>query len=228
MGPSLSGIFRCDNIETMRPDNVFLGNINGLWTNPMTLWENYRTEEPQAYDTVLKQYKNQLISGVEYLKSQIYDSGINRSYIERYINREFGVQAKFDGISLTPNKMNDLTIDINGDIIHTKCLILKEGREFDFLLPENFRIGENPANNRQMGRTGWIDIFSKELKEISHSIFTGIKIKDAPKRENFHKQNQEQKEMGQKGKFDKEQIINTYKSLSSKSAELSTNRRIKK
>lgn len=61
-GPDKYGMFRTDDILMMTPDEVFLGNIWGLWTKPLTYWENQAVDDQKL---VIEQYKNVLISNMK-------------------------------------------------------------------------------------------------------------------------------------------------------------------
>ena len=75
IAPDKYGVFRTENIVTMKPDEVFLGNIYGLWTFPIPDWENQRNAlfgansfginpGTTVYSVVLDQYRNFLIKGL--------------------------------------------------------------------------------------------------------------------------------------------------------------------
>lgn len=77
-------MFRTDNISTMRPEHVMLGNINGLWTNPIPFWESRRREHgvDEDYQAVFNQYRRVLDSNLRQLRAFVYDHGFNRAKIE--------------------------------------------------------------------------------------------------------------------------------------------------
>ena len=75
--PSSYGLVRAKSVEEMTLDNVFLGNIYGLCTKPISYWETCRTEEKSGggfeiysyltvYQIMLMQYKNYLSSAVKF------------------------------------------------------------------------------------------------------------------------------------------------------------------
>lgn len=73
LGPG--AMFRCSDIATMTPHQVFLGGFWGLNTNAIPFWEQY-VDEPYGvngfgidenqslYEMILNQYKNHLISNI--------------------------------------------------------------------------------------------------------------------------------------------------------------------
>lgn len=76
LGPDRYGMFRTKSIPTMKPEEVFLGNIWGLWTHTIPFWEERKSQpygcngfgidpEKSLYGIVLDQYKRLLISNIE-------------------------------------------------------------------------------------------------------------------------------------------------------------------
>lgn len=76
IGPDSCGMYRCESIESMRPEEVFLGNIWGLFTKNISFWERYKDEGKSGggypiyeyltvYEIVLRQYKRQLSSNIK-------------------------------------------------------------------------------------------------------------------------------------------------------------------
>lgn len=72
LGPDKYGMFRTESIPTMKPEEVFLGGIWGLWTHTIPFWEKRKSQpygcngfgiDPKIslYDIVMDQYKRLLI-----------------------------------------------------------------------------------------------------------------------------------------------------------------------
>ena len=61
--PDKYGMFRTSNIATMSMDEVFLGNIYGLWTHSLPFWLSYQDED--AVSKITNQYYHQVLSGIE-------------------------------------------------------------------------------------------------------------------------------------------------------------------
>lgn len=82
LAPCEYGMFRTKEISIMKPEEVFLGDIYGLWTLPMPKWEDQKTEmydkDISVYDIVLNQYKRVLHSNVRAL----YDEA--KEVVEEY------------------------------------------------------------------------------------------------------------------------------------------------
>lgn len=78
LGPCEFGMFRTKSIPDMTPDEVYLGNICGLWTFPLKEWQNKRGSE--NYNTVVSQYKNLLLSNVTHIMR------VAKDYIKHYEN----------------------------------------------------------------------------------------------------------------------------------------------
>ena len=76
LGPCHYGMFRTESIPDMKPDEVWLGNIYGLFTKNVPFWEKYKDEGKTGggfviyeyltvYQIVLSQYKRLLSSNVK-------------------------------------------------------------------------------------------------------------------------------------------------------------------
>lgn len=79
IGPDKYGMFRTESIGEMIPQEVFLGNIYGLFTKPIPFWEEFKNEGKMGggyeiykylttYQIVLMQYKHHLTSNIEAIK----------------------------------------------------------------------------------------------------------------------------------------------------------------
>lgn len=75
LGPCSYGMFRTKDISTMTLNDVYLGDIYGLFTKPASFWEKHRdahygcngygiSEDASLYKIILTQYKNQLLSNI--------------------------------------------------------------------------------------------------------------------------------------------------------------------
>lgn len=78
LGPDKYGMFRTESIPTMKPEEVFLGGIWGLFTHAIPFWEERKSQpygcngfginpEASLYDIILYQYKRLLISNFKYI-----------------------------------------------------------------------------------------------------------------------------------------------------------------
>lgn len=76
LGADSYGMFRTESIPTMKPEEVFLGNIWGLYTKNIPFWDKYKDEGKTGggypiyeyltvYQIVLSQYKILLSSNVK-------------------------------------------------------------------------------------------------------------------------------------------------------------------
>lgn len=75
IGPDECGYFRTKSIPDMKPDDVYLGDIYGLFTFPIPEWENNRNAlygangfginpGTRTYDLILQQYRQHLKSNL--------------------------------------------------------------------------------------------------------------------------------------------------------------------
>jgi len=82
LAPCEYGMFRTKEISTMKPEEVFLGDIYGLWTLPMPKWSDQKSQmydkDISVYDIILNQYKRVLHSNIRAL----YDEA--KEVVEEY------------------------------------------------------------------------------------------------------------------------------------------------
>lgn len=62
LAPCKWGMFRTESIPEMKPEEVYLGNIYGLWTHTIPQWEEDRKNDPAVYQDIFDQYKRVLKS----------------------------------------------------------------------------------------------------------------------------------------------------------------------
>lgn len=83
IGPNAYGRFRTKDITQMKAEEVFLGNIFGLFTYSIAVWEkNDSAKQPfgandygidpesTVYDVIVWQYRNHLISNVKAIRDE--------------------------------------------------------------------------------------------------------------------------------------------------------------
>lgn len=75
IGPCPYGMFRTNDIRTMRPSEVFLGDIYGLHTKNIPNWLPYMEEEwgegISIGELLMEQYRNHLISNVNAIEQHL-------------------------------------------------------------------------------------------------------------------------------------------------------------
>ena len=63
------GIFRAKTLDDCRMSDIYLGNIYGLWTNPLNYW--IKTSDKEAATLVTEQFKEVLIDTLNtYIKNE--------------------------------------------------------------------------------------------------------------------------------------------------------------
>lgn len=63
------GIFRAKTLDDCRMSDIYLGNIYGLWTNPLNYW--IKTSDKEAATLVTEQFKRALINTLNtYIKNE--------------------------------------------------------------------------------------------------------------------------------------------------------------
>lgn len=84
LGPCPYGMFRTESIPDMKPQEVFLGDIWGLWTRDITVWEEHKDEGKTfggfviyeyltVYQIILNQYKSILANNVKAIEKNATD-----------------------------------------------------------------------------------------------------------------------------------------------------------
>lgn len=84
IGPCSYGMFRTENIETMKPEQVFLGGIWGLTVKPIPFWEERKEdkygyngfgipEDANLYSMIVSQYYKHLRSNLYAIISEARD-----------------------------------------------------------------------------------------------------------------------------------------------------------
>lgn len=81
IGPCKYGMFRAEDILTMKPEQVYLGDVYSLWTFPIPVWEEKKESKfgetaiqygldpnTTVYEIVCNQYRELLISNVIEIK----------------------------------------------------------------------------------------------------------------------------------------------------------------
>ena len=85
LSPCSWGMFRCDVISALTLDNLYLGDIWGLWTNPGTFWEEHKDEtmagngfgvdeNKLVYDLIMQQYRQHLRCNINAISEQTSES----------------------------------------------------------------------------------------------------------------------------------------------------------
>jgi hypothetical protein len=69
IGPNKYGMFRTDDILLMKPSEVYLGNIWGLFTKPLPFWELQLDNERNI---VFQQYRDTLVSNLLSIRKSLY------------------------------------------------------------------------------------------------------------------------------------------------------------
>ena len=76
LGPDKCGMFRCESIEKMGVEDVFLGNIYGLFTKTLRYWDNCEDSmdlngrSVRIKDVIYNQYARHLRSNVDNIYGQ--------------------------------------------------------------------------------------------------------------------------------------------------------------
>lgn len=80
--PNKYGVFRTESLSDLSPDNIFLGDINSLWTDTLTEW--MKSNEPEDLRIIQNQYYNILNRGIYYIIEDI-KKDINNNKLLKWI-----------------------------------------------------------------------------------------------------------------------------------------------
>lgn len=84
LGPCDWGMFRTEDIMTMKPEEVFIGNIYGIWTHNIPFWEKHKddlyginnfgiSKDTKVYDLILNHYICVLKTNLKKIHSEAVD-----------------------------------------------------------------------------------------------------------------------------------------------------------
>lgn len=147
IGPCEYGMFRTEDISRMKPDEVFLGNIFGLFTLPLPQWIG-TPEEP----IITQQYRDHLIANVKQLQSLVYDNGLSRENICKGIADASGGRVTQDLVkildwSMDMNRLQNFIFMIDGQRRTSNFVIVSGGPKADLLLlPERWIQGQKVSS----------------------------------------------------------------------------------
>lgn len=178
---------RCDNPLEATLNDIYLGNINGIWTNNIPTFEELKEKDPDTYQTVVKQFRNQLLRSLKQHKSCILDSGVSRERLvaniidasnkffynhkSEFNNEELHVVkcSVMDGMI---NRDSIVHLDLrlqNGYGVYTSGVVIDGG--WDFYLPEEFyRSTDLKPKDLETRRFANLDTIANSQEEIC-SVF---------------------------------------------------------
>lgn len=181
--PDEYGIFRIRDISFMTPSEVYLGNIHGLWTAPLSEWIGTMDEH-----IIIEQYRNHLISNVDMLRSLVFDNGIDRGKVERTIAADAPVWAKVTVVRITDDRMREdklmeFTYLADGKPGRSNVLLISVSPKTDMLLvPQNWHRGEHVGSIFRVDRIGrWKDLgYKGRVVSLRKELFgRGVTIRNA-------------------------------------------------
>lgn len=194
IGPDEFGMFRTGDIATMSPSQVFLGNVYGLWTAPLSEWIGTKDER-----IILEQYRNHLMTNVDWLRSLIFDNGLDRAKIERTIASDAPEWAGITDVrvldkEMRDNKLMEFTYKANGTSGKSNLIVMTISPKTDLLLvPRNWHRGEHISSKFHVGRIGqWKDLgFKDRIVSIKKNLLDkGFSVRPAEEKVNKSKQSQ--------------------------------------
>lgn len=181
IGPDEFGMFRTNDISSMKPSEVFLGNVYGLWTAPLNEWIGTKDEH-----IIRNQYRNHLSSNVDWLRSLVYDNGLDRAKIERTIAADAPDWAGITDVRIVDKEMKvdkllEFTYKSNGVEGRSNAILMTISPKTDMLLvPKNWHRGEHVGNIYRIDKISqWKDLGYKDrIVSLKKDLLSkGITIK---------------------------------------------------
>ena len=194
IGPNEYGMFRTDDISRMKPDEVFLGNIFGLFTLPLPQWIGAQ-EEPVIV---------QLLSNVKQQQSLVFDSGLCRDSICKAIAEASGGRVdpglvRILDSSMEMNRLQNFIFMIDGERRVSNFVVASGGPKTDLLLlPERWMQGQKVSSAFRVHEIPvWRDHRFPDFKfSVSRENIAG-KLKATFSKENTQSNSQEQSQAKQ-------------------------------
>lgn len=184
IGPDEYGMFRTDDISRMSPSQVYLGNVYGLWTAPLPQWIGTPDER-----IITEQYRQHLMSNLEWLRSQIFDNGIDRLKVEKAIAADAPDWAGITHVRISDKEMRDdrlmeFTYNANGVSGRSNVILIPVSMKTDLLLvPRNWYRGEHVGSSFKVDKIGqWKDLSYKDrMFSVKKELFgKGFSLKQIP------------------------------------------------
>lgn len=199
IGPNEYGMFRTDDISRMKPDEVFLGNIFGLFTLPLPQWIG-APEEP----LIVQQYRDHLLSNVKQQQSLVFDSGLCRDSICKAIAEASGGRVdpglvRILDSSMEMNRLQNFIFMIDGERRVSNFVVASGGPKTDLLLlPERWMQGQKVSSAFRVHEIPvWRDHRFPDFKfSVSRENIAG-KLKATFSRENTQQNSHEQSQSKQ-------------------------------
>lgn len=199
IGPNEYGMFRTDDISRMKPDEVFLGNIFGLFTLPLPQWIGAQ-EEP----LIVQQYRDHLLSNVKQQQSLVFDSGLCRDSICKAIAEASGGRVdpglvRILDSSMEMNRLQNFIFMIDGERRVSNFVVASGGPKTDLLLlPERWMQGQKVSSAFRVHEIPvWRDHRFPDFKfSVSRENIAG-KLKATFSKENTQSNSQEQSQAKQ-------------------------------
>lgn len=162
LGPDQYGMFRTGDIATMYPFQVYLGDVDGLFTNDVDFFEKDKEKHlaslrregkepslPEHYVRVCRQYRDHLMSNILDIRNNIFDKGVSRDVLAEHVAEACNLLAEHQGgdrgvsgleftcSSLAENRILECKMRYRGLPV-TSSLLNVKGR---FLIPQGFERG---------------------------------------------------------------------------------------
>ena len=192
-GPNPLGMFRCMDISAMTPEQVILANIKGVWSNSLRFFEDKYMQEnlidADTYLTVLNQYRNHMVSNLNFIRSTVYDCGISSQNLQRYLEEHINDKVSANvahHVSVTvpdgfvAGELKDIVLRCGGKDYKSSLLIIldKEDSKARIFMPSAGQWGKSSnylpphlENGSEISNYEWTNISTGQTFKIERSFF---------------------------------------------------------
>lgn len=185
LGPDKYGMFRCQDIGQMTADQLFLGNINGLFTHSAQQWDDMRQQgrvSSEDYGTLMNQYRNILSSSINTIKCSIYDHGIDRERLCDLLGKmaqKVGMNVsglRIDAQSLKPGDLHSILFrGHDGQDRRSSLLVMNNpSGVMDVFVPDRWVHGVNVGTRKEVGDCRWRNLRDGQMYDLRPSLMNKI------------------------------------------------------
>lgn len=185
IGPNEYGMFRCSDISKMDGHQVFLGNVNGLFTNSLSRWSAWHESgdlPDNDYSVLVEQYRSILRSNVNSIRCSLFDSGIDRDRLSKVLcdlaSRKGAAVSdiRIESPALSSGDLHTFSFRGSAGNRLTSSLLLMESGfgKVDVFVPEGWSEGLQVKNKRSVGDCPWRSLSDGHLYDLRPTLLNKL------------------------------------------------------
>lgn len=185
LGPNEYGMFRCEDISKLSQDNVYLGGVYGFNTLPLSSWENSRNAgriTGEDYRLIMNQYRSHLTSNIKAVRSQVYDSGIDRdrvtSVLQGMADRDKANvrDIRIESPALTVGDLHPFSFKGPDGSNRSSTILLtrNSGGSLDVFVPRNWTDGQQVSSRKAVGECQWRSLVDGNVYDLKPSLMNRL------------------------------------------------------